>query len=138
MISSMVQSAHPLTMPRSSLTSSGGSGVRRTVMTSGERKEDILQAGRRQPCLGAQLVERSRAAHRAVRKQNETIADAFGITELMNREHERTAGCCNTTDEPHHVAGLPQIEAVEWLIHQQKRLRREQRERQHQPPCVAF
>src|SRR5215510_12866424 len=127
MISSMVQSARPLRMPRSSLTSRGRSGVRRTAMTSGERKEDILQSGRHQLCLGAQLVECSHAAHRAARKQHETIADALGVAELMDCENERAAGCCNATDEPHHVACLPQVEAVERLVHEKERLRREQR-----------
>src|SRR5215471_1335859 len=88
MISSMVQSARPLRMPRSSLTSSGRSGLRRSAMTSGERKEDVLQAGRHQLCLGAQHVERSNAADRAVREQHKTVADALGIGELMDREHE--------------------------------------------------
>src|SRR4051812_2247497 len=129
MISSMVQSARPLMLPRSSLTSRGRSGVRRTAMTSGERKEDILQAGRHQLGLGAQLVERSGATHRAVREQHKTVADTLGVGELMDREHERAAGCCNTTDEPHHVTCLPQIEAIERLVHQEKRLWREVRKR---------
>src|SRR5258705_10280627 len=124
MISSMVQSAQPLTMPRSSLTSRGRSGVRRTAMTSGERKEDVLQAGWHQLGPGAQLVERSGAAHRAIRKQHETVADAFGIGELMDRENDRAPGRCNAANEPHHIARLPQIETIERLVHEEERLRR--------------
>src|SRR5215470_13300081 len=120
MISSMVQSARPLRMPRSSLASSGLSGVRRTAMTSGERKENVLQAGGQQLCLGAQLLERAGPAHGAVREQHEAVADALGVGELMDREHERAAGWSYATDQPHHVAGLSQVEAVERLIHQQK------------------
>src|SRR5262245_21200079 len=104
MIKSMVQSARPLRMPRSSFMSSGRSGVRRTAMTSGERKEDILQACRPQTCrpqlrLSAQLVERAYAAHRAIREQHKAVADAPGIAELMDREHERAAGCGDAADE---------------------------------------
>src|SRR5258705_13330593 len=124
MISSMVQSARPLMTPRSSLTSRGRSGVRRAAMTSGERKEDVLQAGRDQLGLAAQLVERPSAAHRTVREQHETVADAFGIGELMEREYERAPGRCNAANEPHHIARLPQIETIERLVHEEERLRR--------------
>jgi hypothetical protein len=98
----------------------------------------ILQTGRRQSCLGAQLFERAHAADRAAREQHEAVADALGVVELMDCQHERAAGGCHAPNERHDSARLPQIEAVERLIHQEQRLRSEQGERQHQAAAVAF
>src|SRR5215510_1752014 len=129
MMNSMVQSARPLTMPHSSLTSSGRSGARRSAMTprdmmvSGERKENVLQSGRCQSCSGTQLVERADAAHCTVGQQHKAVADALGVSQLMDCQNERAATRRLAANERHHLARLPQIEAVEGLVHQQERLR---------------
>src|SRR5262245_60484283 len=100
MMRSIVQSARPLAMPHSSLTSRGRSGARRAgLMTSGERKEHVLQTGCWQTCLATQLVERAHAADRAAREQHEAVADALGVVELMNRQHECAAARRHAANE---------------------------------------
>jgi hypothetical protein len=36
------------------------------------------------------------------------------------------------------LAGLPQIESVEGLVHEEDRLWRQKRKRQHEPPAISF
>src|SRR5215510_749568 len=109
MMNSMVQSARPLTMPHSSLTSRGRSGARRSAMTprdmmvSGERKEHVLQTRCSQSCSGTQLVERADAAHGAVGQQHKAVADALGIRQLMDCQHERAAARRLAANERHHL-----------------------------------
>src|SRR5262245_26864961 len=131
MMSSIAQSARPLTMPQSSLTSRGRSGAVRNMTprdmtTSGERKEHVLQADRSQSCFCTQLIERAHAADFAVGEEHEAIADALGVVELMDCQHERATAGRHAPNERRDLARLSQIEAVERLVHQQQRLRREQ------------
>src|SRR5215472_11300441 len=97
-----------------------------TNAASGERKENILQSSRTESGAPAQLVERARSANVASGEQHEAIAHAFGVHQLMNSNNERAPACRRLANELRHVARLSQIEAVERLIHQQQRLRREQ------------
>src|SRR6185503_8230520 len=121
-MSSMVQSARPLTMPHSSFTSRGCSDAGRLwAMTSGECKEQLLQSGRRELRLATQLIERAGASDSSRSEQHEAVAHAFGVGELMNRQHEGAALSCHAAKQRHHFAGLPQIEAVERLVHKQDR-----------------
>src|SRR5262244_1384333 len=87
----MIHRARPLTISHSSLPSSGRSGARGCVDVSGERKEDLLEARVGKAGMGPQLAERPDAAHAAVGQKDETIADALGVGQLMNREDERAA-----------------------------------------------
>src|SRR5258705_13890239 len=136
-MSSMVQSARPLAMPHSSLASRGRSGAARSITASGERKEHVLQTTRSQSSLCTKLLKRTHTTHRTVSQQHKAVADALGIGQLMDCQYERAAACRHAANESHDLARLPEIEAVEWLVHEQQRLRCEQRERQHQSPAVA-
>src|ERR1700730_7716554 len=90
------------------------------------------------PCSPAQFVERADSPDPSVRKQCEPIAHLFGISELMDRKKERASARRDAPQHTHHVPGLPQIEAVEWLVHQQNGVAREKSERDNQAAIVAF
>src|SRR3954464_3378819 len=90
---SSVHNARPFTISRISFPSRGRRGARRMTTASGERKEHRLQVAAGKAGLHAQRVERAAAAHGAVGEQDETIADAFGIDQLMDGENERPAVC---------------------------------------------
>src|SRR5262245_27213807 len=113
----MIQSARPLAISDSSLASSGWIGARRTTAFSGERKENVLQGGCGFPGLHSQLCEASDAADATVGEQNKSVADACGIAQLMNGEHERSPIARDIAQHVHDVACLPQVEAVEGLVH---------------------
>src|SRR3954453_10422117 len=127
----MVQSARPLTMSRSSLASNGRNGARWTTTASGERKEDVLQSARGHAGLRAQVRERPGATDPAVREQHEAITDPLGVDQLMNCQNKRAPIARDRADHAHELARLAEVEAVERLVHQQERLWRNQRERQH-------
>src|SRR5215831_698985 len=62
---------------------------------SGERKEDLFQIVARiaaacRRCVG-QLLERAFAAHAAAAQEHEPIADARGVTNLVDREEHRAS-----------------------------------------------
>src|SRR5215475_1247893 len=116
-ISSIVHSARPVITPHSSLASRGRNGAWATVAASGERKEHILELGRREGGARAKLVERARTANSPVGEQHETVAHALGISQLMNGEHEPPSTRCRLANKAHDLAGLPEIEAVERLVH---------------------
>ena len=86
----------------------------------------------------AKLVQRANAANLPIREQHEPIADAFGVAQLMDGENEAAPPAGHVTEHAHDLARLPQIEAIERLVHEKHRLRREQRERQHQPTAISF
>src|SRR6516165_10494623 len=137
-IRSIVHNARPAITPRSSFTSSGRMEAAGTVASSGERKEDILQSSRSKSGARAQLFERTRTANSAAGEQYETIAYPLGIHQLMNGDKQRAPARRRFANELHHVPRLPEIEAVERLVHQEQRLRREQRESQRQAPGVSL
>src|SRR5262249_11020906 len=118
----MVHSARLLTTALSSLASNGWNGARRTTAGSGERKEHLLQSGRGLSGLRAQLRERAGAADASFRQQHEAVADARGIAQLVNGENERAPIARDIAQHAHDLARLPQVEAVERLVHPQQRL----------------
>src|SRR5215475_7230848 len=122
-ISSIVHSARPVITPHSSLASRGRNGAWAAVAASGERKEHILELGRRERGARAQLVERARTANSAAGEQHETVAHALGISQLMNGEKERAPARRRFANELHHVPRLPEIEPVEGLIQQEQWMR---------------
>src|SRR5262245_2711037 len=134
----MVHRARPPSTSHSSFLRSGKRGTRRTVSVSGERKENVLQIARGQRGAGAEFGERSSATELSVSKEHNPIRYAFGIRKLVDGQHERAAVRGNLTDQPHDVVGLPQVKTVEWLVHQEQRLGREQCEREHQSAGKAF
>src|SRR5215203_5748425 len=109
----MVHNARPPTTSHSSFLRSGASGVRRRNDVSGERKKNVLESCRGLSRVGAKLSERADTAHPAVRQQHETVANALGVRELVNGQHQGAAVRRHSTQQPHYLSGLPDIEAVE-------------------------
>src|SRR5256885_12886497 len=129
---SRVHKARPPSTSHSSFLRSGRKGTRRMVSVSGERKENVLQTSGGQRGSRAKLVERAGATEPAVGEQDETVGNPFRVRQLVNGQNEGAPVRGNLTDQSHDFPGLPQVEAIEWLIHEQERLGREQRKRQHQ------
>src|SRR5215470_5861021 len=125
-ISSIVHSARPVITPHSSSASRGRNGAWATVAASGERKEHILELGRRERSARAQLVERARTANSAAGEQHETVAHALGISQLMNGHKERAPARGQVANELHHFADLSEIKPVEGLVQQEEWMRRDQ------------
>ena len=125
-------------MSRSSLASNGRNGAQWTTSASGGRKEEVLQSARGHPGLRAQVRERPDATDPAVREQHEAVTDPLGVDQLMNGQNKGAPIARDLADHAHDLARLPEVEAVERLVHQQQGLRRDQRERQHEPAAIAF
>src|SRR5258707_806152 len=123
----------PMASSRSSLRSAGPMGAR----GSGERKEDLFQIGANwQACSRRQLGQRAGASHPAAAQEDEPVAYALRITELVNREHQGAAVRRFVSQQVHHLAGLAQVETVKRLIHQQHGAGRQKPERQQKPSAV--
>ena len=88
--------------------------------------------------LCAQLVQCAGSANPAAGEQNQPITNPLCIDQLMNGENECSAASSMVAEHADDLARLPQIEAVEWLIHQQHRMRRQQSQRQQQSTVVSF
>src|ERR1700720_4211162 len=125
----------PVASSRISLRSTGPMGARGSC----EGKEDLFQsAACWQPGRDGQLGQRADAFHEAAAQEDEPIAYALGIAELVYREHERAAINRFIAQQAHDFAGLTQIEAVERFIHQQHWAGREEPERQQKSPAVSL
>jgi len=88
--------------------------------------------------VGAEIVESARAFDFSIREQHEPIADAFGIDQLMNRKNERSPTRGYFSDQVHDIPSLPEVEAVEWFVHQQQRMWRDQGQRQPQAAGISL
>src|SRR6266404_2580537 len=133
--SNMVHSARLLTISASSFASNGYSGAANDL---GERKKNLLQRSSRDPGLPAQLIEGSNPPHLPSGEKDKTVTNPLGIGQLMNGENERAPLGGFAADHFNDVAGLPKVEAIEWLVHEQHVLRRQETKRQHQPAGVAL
>ena len=77
---------------------------------------------RRHSGLVTQLAERSDSTHLPSGEQYEAVANAFRVGELMDGENERAPVPWRLpADHANDVAGLPEIESVERLVHHQER-----------------
>jgi hypothetical protein len=56
----------------------------------------------------------------------------------MDREEKRATLIGGLTQDADHVAGLSQIKAIEGLIHDEQRLRREETEGDQEPASIPF
>src|SRR5712691_3507725 len=128
----MTQSARPLRISRNSLASSRRSGACASIDVSGERKKHLFESRGRQIRALTKLLERAGAAHAPGGQQDEAIADALRVSELVDGEDERAAVRGDLAQRAGDRARLAQIEAVERLVHQQQRMRRDERERKQQ------
>src|SRR5438034_10480848 len=109
----------------------------------GEGKKHLLQIrGRRSgPATGrlrGQLVERPLAARAAAAQQNEAIAHACGVGDLMNGEEQRPSLRRVPSKRLRHLSALAQIEAVERLVGEQHWLRRHQADGEQRALTLAF
>src|SRR5262249_17534695 len=92
----MIHNARPPATSRISFTTSGVNGAVAGLSASCERKKEVLQVSVRKAGLRAKLIERAGAANAPVGQEDEAIADALGIRELMNAQKKRAAlpGLC--------------------------------------------
>src|ERR1700730_10569627 len=133
--SSRTQRELPVASSRSSLRSTGPMGARGSC----EGKEDLLHIGAKwQSCSRRQLGQRASATHTAAAQEDEPVAYALRIAELLNREHEGAAISRFVSQQVHHLAGLTQVETVKRLIHQQHWTGRQKPERQQKPSAVSL
>ena len=90
------------------------------------------------PLCARKLVERSLADDAAAAQQNETIANARGVAQLVDRQKQRAPCRACVAQDLHDVARLPEIESVERLVEHQQRLRRQQADREQHAPVFAL
>src|SRR5438128_9234808 len=119
---------------RGALTTDG----RSSASASRERKEDLLEAATRQPCFGAQLVERAHADDAALRQQQHAVADSLCVHQLVNAQEQRARLRTQVAQDRHHRSRLVQIETVKWLVQRQEWLGRHQRQRDQQALHIAL
>src|SRR6202165_796935 len=110
--SSIVHRARPLRISHSSLISSGLRGASWTRNASCERKKDVLQIANWIPGSRAKIIQCPNATNTAIRKQNETVTNALGIHQLMNRKDEGTALGGFIAQHFGHRADLSEGEAI--------------------------
>src|SRR6266511_2250653 len=112
------------------------------LVVSGERKEDLFEIrgrGRRpHPCPRRELGDRAFAADATVAQEDETIADARGVGDLVDRQKQRPPGLRVRAQRGRQLARLAQVEAVERLVGQQDRLRHQQADRQQRALALTF
>src|SRR5438270_8267628 len=84
---------------------------------SRKRKKNLLESAHSR----GQLVERSLRHRSAVIEQKKSIACAFGVAELVNREDERAAVRGIAAKDVHHLPRLAEIEAVQRFVEEQDR-----------------
>ena len=78
--------------------------------------------------MRAQFVERANPPHLPSCEKNELVANPLGVGQLVNGENEGAAFRGLAADHLNDATGLPEIEAVEWLVHEQHVLRRQEPE----------
>src|SRR5262245_56485774 len=134
----------PVTMRRSQnardAASSRNSFARSQRHSLREGKEHLLDPRalrRRKTRARAQLVEGPFSGYAPRAQQHETVADALGVAELMDREEER-AVLCVLAQHRHDVARLSEIETVEGFVEHEQRVRRQQTDRQHDAAMLAL
>src|SRR5262245_9372902 len=102
-----------------------------------ERKKNLFEDA---PPFGLrrEFVERALAAHASAAEQDEPIADARRVVDLMNRQEQRAAARGVGAQGLRHLADLAQVEAVERLVGEQDRLRRDETDREQRALALAL
>jgi hypothetical protein len=85
-----------------------------------------------------ELLDRSFAAPAAAAEKHEPIAHARRVGNLMDREKQRAPRRGVIAQRGADLARLAQIEAVERLVAQQDRMRRQHADGQHRPLALPF
>src|SRR5579883_1081804 len=81
--------------------------------------------------LGREFRHGAFAAHLAAAEQHEAIADAARVGDLVDGKKERPAAGGMDPQGGGDLARLPQVEAFEWLVDQQRGLWRQQTDAEH-------
>ena len=97
-----------------------GSAARAPRMCQVRARKMSSRVALGRPVRRAQFVERADPANPPVREQGEPVAHRFGVPQLMDGKEKGAAARRHAPQHRHHVAGLPEIEAVEGLVHQQQ------------------
>src|SRR5262245_4264013 len=106
-----------------------------------ERKKNLFEIRRRYAVRRrhrGQFVERPFAPYAPAAQQHEAIAHARGVRDLMNRQHQRAPRRRVRPQRPRHVAALAEIEAIERLVGEEDRLRRQKADGQQRALALAF
>src|SRR5690348_14860826 len=90
---------------------------------SGKGKKNLFESARCQIRLGSQFIERPFADDFAAAQQHETVTDAAGVAELVDREKQGAPGRRGVLQDGHNVSRLTEVESVERLVQHQERLR---------------
>src|SRR5215469_1796057 len=103
-----------------------------------EGKKDLLQAlepGLRMMRRGlrCQLTDSAFPTNASAAQQNEPVAKARRVSDLMNRQKQGPAAGCMVSQPGRNVACLPKVQAIERLINQQRGLRRKKADGQQRP-----
>jgi hypothetical protein len=94
-------------------------------------KEDLFQVVLIQ--RAAEIRHGALAAHASAAQQDEAIAHARGIADLVNREKERPPGGRVRAERGADISRLSQVQPVERLIRQEQWMRREHADREESP-----
>jgi hypothetical protein len=108
-----------------------------------EGKDDVLEIARGpgmvlargNPC---ELVVGSFAAYVPGAQEDEAIADVGRVGDLVNREKQRPSLAGMGAECRAHFAALTEIEAVEWFVDEEDRMRREEADGEHRAFPFAF
>ena len=95
--------------------------------------DDMARRGQRR-----EFRHRAFAAHAPAAEQHEAVAEARGIADLMNREEQRPPAGRVRAQGGGNVARLAQVEALERLVDEQRRLGRQQADGQQDALALAF
>src|SRR5438477_153157 len=77
-------------------------------------------------------------ANPAAGEQNHAVTNPLRVDQLMNSENESPAARGLVANYAHNVPCLPKIKTVEWLIHEQDGMRRQQGQRQQEATGISF
>src|SRR5260370_29794090 len=116
---------------------------RKAGLGLGERKEYLFEVNVGYGCIARyrqrrEFLNRAFAAYAPAAEQHEPIAEARGIADLMNREEQRPAAGRVRTQRRGNLATLPQVESLEGLVDEQRRLGREQADAEKRALALAF
>src|SRR5581483_1357589 len=101
-----------------------------------ERKEGALEGvGLR---AAGDLAERPVTAHAAAAEQDEAVAPAGRVGDLVDREEERPAARREPAERGADLARLLQVESVERFVGEQDRRRRQQADREEDTLALAL
>src|ERR1051326_7526076 len=126
---SITHHARDASSSRHSFTSSHANRLR-------ARKNDVLEIGIR--VRAPEFRDRPFTAHPAAAEQHESIADAGGVRDLVNRQKQRASGRGMIAKRGAYLAGLAEVETVERLVDQEHGMRRQHADRQHRALALPF